>query len=262
VFSMGLLASVTLLPAPEDGKPVDETLLGWNVQGVLGIEKYEPTRHTKRQRAQSPFGGNEPDQPWMPRYTDIEGYRRNAAVLQRGEEVVMTEKVHGANGRWAFKDGRLWAGSHNYLRKLSPDCEWWEALYTTGLAEKLSTEALEGLVFYGELYGDVQDLKYGKPGELDIKIFDVYDSVEGRYLDYLDLEVLCFNYEIPLVPILYCGPWDPDVCLQMAEGKTTLGGDHVREGFVVRPVKERWDDRIGRVILKMIGEGYLLRKEA
>lgn len=31
--------------------------------------------------------------------------------------------------------------------------------------------------------------------------------------------------------------------------------------MVVRPVKERWDDRIGRVVLKIHGEGYLTRKE-
>lgn len=37
--------------------------------------------------------------------------------------------------------------------------------------------------------------------------------------------------------------------------------DHVREGMVVKPVHERFDDRIGRVVLKLHGEGYLTRKE-
>lgn len=37
---------------------------------------------------------------------------------------------------------------------------------------------------------------------------------------------------------------------------------HVREGIVVKPIKERWDQDIGRVFLKLAGEGYLLRKEA
>lgn len=40
------------------------------------------------------------------------------------------------------------------------------------------------------------------------------------------------------------------------------GADHVREGFVVKPIRERQDPRLGRVFLKMAGEGYLLRKGA
>ena len=42
--------------------------------------------------------------------------------------------------------------------------------------------------------------------------------------------------------------------------RSVIGADHVREGFVVKPTAECFDDRIGRVILKMVGEGYLLRK--
>lgn len=269
IFSMGLLAPMTVLdplgremPAGHLGEYWIPWKAGDNVQQELGIQKYEPQVHTRRQRAQSPFSGNEPDQPWMPRYTDIEGLRRRSEVLKEGEEVVLTEKIHGANGRWAFKDGRLWAGSHNFLRKLSPDCEWWEALYTTGLAETISSPSLSGLVFYGELFGDVQDLKYARAGKLDIVLFDIYDSVEGRYWDYTDFANFCDDRGIKRVPELYRGPWDPEICLPLCEGKTTYGGQHVREGFVVRPVTERWDDRTGRVIFKMIGEGYLLRKDA
>jgi hypothetical protein len=34
---------------------------------------------------------------------------------------------------------------------------------------------------------------------------------------------------------------------------------HVREGIVIRPVKERYEHDIGRVILKSVNEAYLLR---
>jgi len=79
------------------------------------------------------------------------------------------------------------------------------------------------------------------------------------------------------VPIIYEGPWDPERCNPMCEGSTTIrdidvakygNGEgivraheptHVREGFVVKPIVERWDPEIGRVILKRHGEGYLLR---
>ena len=49
----------------------------------------------------------------------------------------------------------------------------------------------------------------------------------------------------------------------LANGASTLpGAAHTREGFVVRPTKERWHPLLGRVILKLIGEDYLLRKGA
>lgn len=40
-------------------------------------------------------------------------------------------------------------------------------------------------------------------------------------------------------------------------GGFTPGGVPCREGVVVRPVKERHDPRIGRVVLKIVGNGYL-----
>ena len=61
------------------------------------------------------------------------------------------------------------------------------------------------------------------------------------------------------MPTLYVGPWlGFDAHKDLAEGKSTIAG-HVREGFVVKPTKERYADRFGRVILKLVGEGYNLR---
>ena len=63
------------------------------------------------------------------------------------------------------------------------------------------------------------------------------------------------------VPLLYRGAWKLEL-VSLAEGKTTFpGANHVREGLVVKPVEERWDFTCGRVVLKYIGEGYLLRKD-
>ena len=42
-------------------------------------------------------------------------------------------------------------------------------------------------------------------------------------------------------------------------GKSTLA-DHMREGVVIRPTEERYVDRLGRLILKLVSEEYLLRK--
>ena len=49
-----------------------------------------------------------------------------------------------------------------------------------------------------------------------------------------------------------------DLVRELAAGKTTLAGKHIREGVVVKPEKERKDPRIGRVVLKYLSDAYLL----
>lgn len=94
-----------------------------------------------------------------------------------------------------------------------------------------------------------------------LRIFDVLDVSTGRYLDYDSAKAIADDLKLEWVPILYRGSWKRDELLSLCEGKTTIGkGDHCREGFVVRPTTERWDRRVGRVVLKMVGSDYLLRK--
>ena len=92
-------------------------------------------------------------------------------------------------------------------------------------------------------------------------MFDVMEIKTKRYLDFSEAH-LKWEYGMPgWVPIIYKGPWKPEL-RSLAEGPSTVpGANHVREGIVIKPVIERWDERIGRVILKLHGEGYLTRKE-
>ncbi len=82
-----------------------------------------------------------------------------------------------------------------------------------------------------------------------------------KYLDFDDARAIVVAAGLQWVPILYVGPWSEQLN-ELCEGKSTIiGADNVREGFVVRPTKERWHQEVGRVILKRHGEGYLLRKK-
>ena len=63
------------------------------------------------------------------------------------------------------------------------------------------------------------------------------------------------------VPVLYRGPWHGISDWALAEGQSTIA-DHIREGFVVKPVDDILfcEEVGGRLILKLHGEGYLTRK--
>jgi RNA ligase (TIGR02306 family) len=238
VFSMGLLTAI------EPGFQ-----LGQDVGAQLGITHYEPTLDNPAE--------DEPDPGLFPTYTDIEPLRRWADILHPDEDVVMTEKVHGTNGRFVFSDGRLWCGSRTRWKRRSPSSPWWSAAEHAGMEHKLARRP--SVVVYGEVYGRVQELRYGQPDHVRFAAFDAFDLQTGRFLDYPDFVALMDELELPMVPVLYEGPWK-EAPEGLAEGPTVIGGGvHVREGFVVRPQHERFDDRVGRVILKLHGEGYLTR---
>lgn len=245
---------------------------------------------------------------------DLEPLRRHGDVFQDGEFVVVYEKIHGANGR-AYHDGtRLWVGSRTQwkARPENPENDlWWKAAARYKLEEKLAK--VPGLVFYFEVFGQVQDLKYGaKPGEVFIAVFDilitkpfgevfsVYRTAEGigvdrwipkdggevgqhpqdrlsitssevvasgvtftpdqqGWLDDLQTGVLCDVLELPQPPMLYRGPYDPEVVMPLRNGPSMWSmANNIREGFVIRPFWER-RDRFGRVVMKVVGEDYKLR---
>lgn len=244
IFSMGLIIS-----ADEDMNEGDD------VAERLGIERYEPPEplSTGGECEAAPQGW------FFPHYTDIEGLRRYGDVLTPGEEVVVTEKIHGANGRYVHDGERLWVGSRTQIKKQDPESIWWKAAEAACLEARLARYPMK--VFFGEVFGQVQDLKYGVKRGVDFRLFDIFDLRSGQYLDHYDCMHIARELGIPWVPILHQGPWDPIMANSMCEGTSTLdGADNVREGFVVKPVVERFDERVGRVILKMHGQGYLLRK--
>lgn len=250
VFSMGLLVQ-TAQAGPD-------VAISEDVAERMGITKYEPPE-PGTYGVKGPSAEAEPDPGFIPKYTNIDSLRRYRRLLTDGEEVVITEKIHGANARYCFHEGRFWAGSHREIKKNDPASIWWRAAEAAGLPARLSERP--GVVLYGEVYGQVQDLRYGsKPGEVRFRAFDAFDIAAGRYMDLVDFDALVKSLDIPTAPELYRGPWSADL-FSLAAGKTlTDGADHFREGFVVRPVRERWDDHTGRVILKLVGEEYLLRK--
>lgn len=239
VFSMGLL-----VPAPPGATEGDD------VREVLGVEKWEPAIDLGTAALAEP----PPEGPPIPVY-DLEGLRKLKHLLVEGEEVVITEKIHGCNARF-FHDGtRLWAGSRTNWKREEGDALWWPV--ARALESKLQ-KIDRSYVVYGEVFGQVQDLKYDQKAAA-FRAFDIYDRDEGRYLDEGVFRAVCAWAFIDTVPELYRGPWSESL-MSLAEGESTLAA-HVREGFVVRPVAERRDPRHGRVVLKMVGEGYLTRKE-
>jgi RNA ligase (TIGR02306 family) len=271
---------------------VDE---GDDMAGLLGIVKYEPEiPDVLKGAVASCFG-------WTIK-GDLENVKKFPDVLQEGEEVVMTEKVHGVYMQIGYVPKLEFQINADESDGLYKDGDWFvtsKGLAESGMVFKLNQENVDNLYvkmfremkerlewlyrdmyekwqeeqnrFYpedepffliGELYGPgVQDLHYSF--KQDFVAHDIYRGQpgKGRFLDEDDFDYHVERARLDRAPVLYRGPFSKAVMLEHTKGASVLGnGKHIREGLVVKPVRNRRDDRIGRVILKSVSDEYLLRK--
>ena len=116
---------------------------------------------------------------------------------------------------------------------------------------------------FGEVYGGnpkIQNLTYDKPDSLDVVFFDL--MIDGKYVDFKIFKDFCLKNNLPIVPILYIGPFSKEVLQKYTEGLTNIGkGVHITEGCIVKPIVESYSNHCGRKVLKSINPEYLLTKD-
>lgn len=291
VFSMGLL-----LPAP-DGVPDDHGALSLHFgtsryvspseARLLGQE--EAKKHTLASRLARHV-------PKLPVY-GLDPLRKYADVFSPVEDLVVTEKIHGCNARYAYIGGRFWVGSHKVMRgssshrfveavkafywntlrffglnkrravnQISSDV-WWETAKAYSLKEKL--RAHPNLVLYGEIYGQrIQgpDFKYDckDANEIRFRAFDVYDMKTGEFFGADRFFAFCDEIGIETVPVLNvcCIDHVEEYWKPYADQGKSVFPDQLGEGIVVKPIKERTSPKVGRVAMKYAGQKYLLKSES
>ena len=247
---------------------------GNDVTEFLGITKYEPRIPTSMNGEVFNAFGN------TVKY-DIENFKRYPDVLLEGEDVYITEKLHGtwccmgyhpeievpvitskglSDKGLAFKHNE--ANKNNlYLRSFKATIDKDDKSIVDRAKEYFFDD--EPFYILGEIYGKgIQDAAFVYDAETPkFRVFDVYYGQPGRgeYLGYYDLVTFCDRLNLEMVPVLYVGPFSKEKMLELTDGKTVLG-ENIREGVVTVPVEERRDLELGRVILKSVSEKYLLRK--
>jgi RNA ligase (TIGR02306 family) len=276
IYSQGMLVNIgSWLNDPMDTGPAGGChmdgikypyVAGDSIVEFLGLKKWEEneeenvsvkkTRGTNAEKA--PVG-------WSIPHYDIDGVRKYLACLQPNEEIVLSEKVHGSNAAFCHDGTRLWVKSRNFYKRMDPDDMWWDVAMRYDLENKL--KAYPGKVFFGEVFGQVKGFRYDtvvEGGQLltQVRFFDVWDTKTLRYLDYDPFVAIVKDAGLDIMPELYRGPWlGKEVMYPYAEGLTTLGGKHIREGWVLRTIKERYEPRLdSRMHVKLVGEGYNLQK--
>jgi RNA ligase (TIGR02306 family) len=208
---------------------------------------------------------------------DVESLLKNWKSIPNGTEVILTEKIHGANGSFAWLADEFWVRSRTVFKKAPKEGTsgglWWDVAERFDLKEKLKSHP--GLILYGELFGNVQDLRYGKENEYAFAAFDCWDTNKNKYLTWDELTSLCLELDVPITPVVGRIVWNtsggiPTEIVQMAEGMSLVpGADNIREGIVLRsdmkiPLEGTGVDAEPvilnqRFIYKLVGNGYLTR---
>lgn len=272
---------------------VDE---GQDISEWLGVTKYQPPIPTQLAgevfNASTLVGVN----------YDIEDIKNYPHVLQDGEEVQMTVKLHGTNcsivwlhpnvivnqslanqvnlDEWIkvvadngeligfmaigskglsaqglfFKDNE--ANANNvYLKAAKP--------HLVNIARLLLDQQVQCATFVGEVFGkNIQPgYDYGQT-EISLRVFDVYNGFrgQGRYLDDDQLDQVCSESKVERVPLVYRGPFSYAIMDKLAnDPETEFNCKHIREGVIVKPVKERRDPVLGRVAVKHRSIAYMTK---
>jgi RNA ligase len=189
---------------------------------------------------------------------DVDAFKHYKNAFEPGELVEVTEKIHGSNARFVFRDGHMYAGSRTQWKAENANCIWRNVLKTQPWIEAWC-RAHEGYGLYGEVTPTQgENFQYGS-AEPQLFVFDIR-TPEGTWMNAearsIVSEVFSF-FDIKWVPVLYTGD-DWDIVLKLVEGQTAVpGAKGIREGIVIRPMQERHVRGLGRLILKVVSNAYL-----
>lgn len=275
--------------------------VGDDVTEELGVTHYEPPIPgvSNPNGGGMITGGEAAGSPMeSPKY-DLEAFRKYHHLLQPGELVHISEKIHGCSARYVYVDGKMHCGSRGEWKKeypsyahitlsyleeklaekfLGKDVDvidkaaamyqrlfngqqprnlWWNALDAAeGLAKWCQDN--HGVIVYGEVFGQVQTLRYGATAQAPLMFaaFDLFDK--GRFVDMMYFEDR-IDGKFPVCPCFRDDvPYDFDTVANLSDGESLwFGAKHYREGCVVKPMRERYCDSIGRLALKCVGATYL-----
>jgi RNA ligase (TIGR02306 family) len=260
VYSHGLLIAAE--PDMREGDDVMER---------LGIIRYEPVLEGDADEVPHPSlsGLSAYDvENWRSRSKNEESTLRREwrDLFVPGEEVIVTEKLHGESGRFCWREGRMWISSKNRWKLLDSATSWARALRDNPWITSWCREH-EDSVLFGEVHGHVKGFDYGVPkGKIGFRAFD--RKILGVWQDARDFfegtgggpvredHGQPHSDGLLTVPLIYRGKYDHALMETLAEGDSLIG-KHMREGIVIKPAVERIDPEIGRVMLKLVSNRYL-----
>jgi len=265
-ISQGLAipASIAFDELGQDTMPFDWE--GEDVTEILGVKKYEiplPSELQGLVRGTFPL--------WLKK-TDSHRVQSHPRVIEemQGRECYVTIKIDGTSSTFYNRTDQaleefapllddFGVCSRNMDLKENDTNTYWRMAYKYRLAEKM--QGMD-IAIQAETYG--QGIQKNKLGIDDVRlgVFDAFNILDYRYLDYLDLIKFCKELDIPMVDVVYSGifKWKSvDELIEFASAQRYPNGA-IAEGIVIRPMVEAYSEALqGRMAFKVISPKFLLK---
>lgn len=232
--------------------------VGSDCMEYLGVTRYEPPI---KYLHSNELPDDQAPKLYVPKF-DIESYNKYKYLIRPGENVIATEKIHGANARYVYHDGQFYMGSRNRWIDPTTDSVWKAAISEQPQIEEFCRNNPDTIVF-GEVFGKVQGLRYGLGEKVSFVGFAGLDK--NGWISQPKLFDMLMARDVQIAPIVYTGPFDPDRIAELVEGDSLIEeapAGHMMEGVVIVPETERHGPSAGRTALKLISNRYWLSNEA
>ncbi len=265
-ISQGLavpLREVLAAAANDDFKP--DEFEGMDLTETLGVTKYEPP--IPAELAGKVLGVR----PHFVPKTDEERLQNIPGIIKEvaGVRLYTTVKLNGTSASYFFYDVPQRAPkppfgvcSRNLELVEEEKNTYWRMAVKYNLREKLQQAgsfAVQGEVCGPGIQKNMLGLK-----EHDLFIFNVYDIMGSRFLNYDEFIEFCKRWELQTVPVeddnvVLTGNETVEELLLRADG--VYHGGHLREGLVWRPVIEMTSPTLdnGRLSFKTVSNKYLMK---
>jgi hypothetical protein len=265
-----------LMPMSDFANPVTFAE-GDDVAELLGFKHYEepePVQNINRTKVQyqSPFrspmafwywllyklgikrdqlhGSNAKPPKSAPPVYDVENFKNYSHTFVEGEEVIVTEKIHGSNGRYMFDGKKIHVGSKNLWKSEKSTCIWRRALKELPWIEEWC-RANADHTLYAEVTPTQKGYTYGREN-VNAFVFDILKP-NGEWMDKAQALTA-----VEPVPVLYAGPFNYDTIKALVEGPSMVpGAKNIREGIVITSAIERQVRGVGRAQLKLKSMAFL-----
>lgn len=207
-------------PPPGDWK------IGQDAAEAIGVKAYEPPAEQSRTDGQA---APPPKHMACEIKYDLENYRRWTSVFPEGTPCYVTEKIHGANARYIWSDGQLHIGTRT--RWLLPGDHIWSRAVTQNPRIEEICRSNPEVLFFGEVFGNVQDMKYGaSKSDIFFRFFDGWCSAYRWMPRTMLVPIVGEQW---MAPLLYHGPFYPNIVLPIAEAPSIICKEHGKEGIVI-----------------------------
>ena len=236
----------------------DKFIVDEDMSEFLGIKKYEPPVPAQLAGDVDSIGSLNSIGMEISQH-DVEHYRVFKDEFLMDEDIYVTEKVHGSQciiirttlGERAISSKGLL--SKSLILKESETNSYWVGSRNTKIFDLLDQyyPNVHAQAF-GELVPCQKGFSYGFANPT-ILLFDI--RINGKSIPFSELNN---DFTKLWVPVLYNGKFDEEAIKNLRLGKEEVSGKqlHIKEGVVVRPVKDRRSSKGFRLFLKYLNPEY------